>query len=87
MIRSFRHRGLKRRLEEGGDGGGLGNYCKTAASSLDALDRRVRPEDMDAHGFGFHALRGKPKRYAVHFNAPVAADLRVGQWRSLSRRF
>jgi proteic killer suppression protein len=37
---------------------------------LDALDRAAQPEDMNAQGFSFHALHGKPQRYTVHVNGP-----------------
>ncbi len=32
---------------------------------MDALDASLLPDDMDIPGFGFHPLRGVPKRYAV----------------------
>jgi proteic killer suppression protein len=38
---------------------------------LMALDAASRPDDMNAPGFNFHALRGyTPARYTVHVNGP-----------------
>jgi proteic killer suppression protein len=37
---------------------------------LDALNAATAPESMNVPGFGFHGLRGKPKRYAVSLNGP-----------------
>jgi proteic killer suppression protein len=34
------------------------------------LNAATAPEHLNVPGFGFHGLRGKPKRYAVGVNGP-----------------
>jgi proteic killer suppression protein len=65
MIKTFKHKGLKKLFE-------TGRYSKVNVQQvskllrlMDALDALLLPEDMDIPGFGFHPLRGAPKRYAV----------------------
>ena len=58
MIRSFRHRGL-RRLYERGDPGRIGadllHRTTLALADLDAADK---PSDIDLPGYRLHRLRG-----------------------------
>ena len=70
MIRSFLHKGLKDLFEKGTTARIQKVMHERCLLRLDALDRAVRPEDMDAQGFNFHALHGKPQRYMVHVNGP-----------------
>lgn len=37
---------------------------------LSRLDAATQPDEMDAAGFNFHRLQGKPIRYTVHINGP-----------------
>lgn len=65
MIRSFRSKALER-FARTGDASRLpvpnAARVRLLLATLDAADT---PEGMNLPGFGFHALRGKPKRYAV----------------------
>ncbi len=71
MIRSFFHKGLKELFEKGTTARIQKSMHERCVVRLDALDRAARPEDMNAQGFNFHALHGKPRRYSVHVNGPV----------------
>ena len=70
MIRSFLHKGLKGLFEKGASAQIQKSMHERCIVRLDALDRAVRPEDMNAQGFNFHALHGKPQRYTVYVNGP-----------------
>jgi proteic killer suppression protein len=66
MLRSFRHKGL-RRFAESGDASRLSvqNPARIRRILL-ALDAARRPEAMNQPGLRFHALKGRDKgRYAV----------------------
>ena len=65
MIKSYRSKVL-RLVGEGGDLSKLPvpNH-RRVVRILALLNAARRPEDMNLPGFRFHALRGKPKRYAV----------------------
>lgn len=65
MIKSFRRRGLQELFENGQSRKIDSVFHDRLLRRLDVLDSAHRPEDMDLPGFRFHALRGKPKRYAV----------------------
>ena len=58
MIRSFRHRGL-RRLYERGDSSGIGaNLLDRISLALADLDAASKPSDIDLPGYRLHPLRG-----------------------------
>lgn len=77
MIRSLRHRGL-RRLYERGDASRLNpEHVPRVRSILTLLDAATNPEDMNYPGSGFHALRGQRRGfYAVRVS---------GNWRVIFR--
>lgn len=57
MIRTFRHRGLKRFLE--GDPSKVrAEQARRIADVLGHLDRAVRPSDLDLPGYRLHSLKG-----------------------------
>jgi proteic killer suppression protein len=70
MIRSFRHKGLKKLFEVGRTARIQRVLQERCLRRLDALDHAGRPEEMNISGFDFHVLRGKPVRYTVHVNGP-----------------
>ena len=70
MILSFRHKGLKELFEKGATSRIQKSVQERCLRRLDALDSASRPEDMNAQGFNFHALHGRPLRYTVHVNGP-----------------
>jgi len=66
VIRSFRHRGLKRFFEESDRRSLDANQVDRIRRILDRLDAAVRPEDMNLPGYKFHGLKGDRKgTYAV----------------------
>jgi proteic killer suppression protein len=63
MIRSFRHRGL-RRMYERGDVGRLGSdLTDRVALALADLDDARKPSDLDLPGYRLHPLKGDLKGY------------------------
>lgn len=73
MIRSFRHKGLKRFFELGTTTGIQPHHVKRLRMLLAALDTSQTLEDMDVPGFGLHRLKGKNRnRWSVWVN---------GNWR------
>ena len=61
MIRSFRHRGLKR-LYERGDAGGIGaDLLDRVTLALADLDAASKPRELDLPGYRLHPLKGNLK--------------------------
>ena len=61
MIRSFRHRGLKR-LYERGDAGRIGaDLLNRVTLALADLDSASKPRDLDLPGYRLHPLKGNLK--------------------------
>ena len=58
MIRSFRHRGLKRLYERDDKSRIRADMLEKIENILALLDRADRPEGMDLPGFRLHPLRG-----------------------------
>ena len=59
MIKSFRHRGLRRFHETGSTSGIQASHGKRLRMQLAALDTAQAVEDMDIPGFRLHPLKGK----------------------------
>lgn len=73
MIKSFRHKGLRRFFETGSTAGVQANHEKRLRLQLSALDTARVIEDMDIPGFHLHTLKGGMKgRWAIAVN---------GNWR------
>ena len=73
MIKSFRHRGLKRFFETGSLSGIQAIHARRLRFQLAALDTAVVLSDLDIPGFDFHPLKGLMKgRWAMSVN---------GNWR------
>ena len=70
MIRSFRSRALAALWQTGDPAKIRPDLVKRLKVRLSRLDAAMRPEDMNAAGFNFHRLQGKPVRYTVHVNGP-----------------
>jgi proteic killer suppression protein len=71
MIRTFRHKALAELWSTGWTRKIDAGLHKRILIRLDRLDVAVAPEEMNAPGFNFHALRGfVPPRYTVHVNGP-----------------
>ena len=73
MIKSFRHKGLKRLYETGKASGVQTAHAKRLRMQLAALDTAQEIDDMDIPGFKLHPLRGKMKnRWSIRVS---------GNWR------
>lgn len=73
MIKSFRHKGLKRFYASGSTAGIQADHAKKLRMQLAALDTAISVEDMDIPGFRLHPLKGKDKeRWSIWIN---------GNWR------
>ncbi|MEH6355288.1 MAG: type II toxin-antitoxin system RelE/ParE family toxin [Marinobacter sp.] len=65
MIRSFRHKGLKRFYSSGIQS----DHAKKLRMQLAALDTAISVEDIDIPGFRLHLLKGKDKgRWSIWVN-------------------
>ena len=62
MIKSFRHKGLKKFYETGSVSGIQPRHATRLRMQLVALDTATTIEDMDIPGFKLHRLRGSAKR-------------------------
>ncbi|MFT5395955.1 MAG: proteic killer suppression protein [Gammaproteobacteria bacterium] len=61
MIKSFRHKGLRRFYETGNTAGIQVSHKKKLRLQLFALDTANIIDDMDIPGFNLHALKGERK--------------------------
>jgi proteic killer suppression protein len=61
MIRSFRHKGLKRFFTRGDYRGIPPQHAQRLERMLDRLDAAKQPEDMNLPGYDFHELKGRRK--------------------------
>ena len=59
MIKTFRHKGLRRFFETGSTAGIQANHAKRLRMQLAALDTARTVEDMDIPGFRLHRLKGR----------------------------
>ncbi len=59
MIRSFRHKGLKRLYEDDDPRGVLAEHADKLRNILARLDASKDAQDMDIPGFRLHALKGE----------------------------
>ena len=58
MIKSFRHKGLKRFYETGSTAGIQRRHAKRLRLQLSALDTAQVTDDMNLPGFRLHSLKG-----------------------------
>ena len=73
MIRSFRHKGLRRFFESGSVAGIQPHHATRLRMLLAALDTATTVDDMDIPGFRLHPLKGEVRgRWSVWVN---------GNWR------
>jgi proteic killer suppression protein len=73
MIKSFRHKGLRRFYESGSTSGIQPAHARKLRLQLAALDTAQSVEDMDIPGYALHRLKGELKgRWAISVN---------GNWR------
>ncbi|NYT38833.1 Killer protein [Allopusillimonas soli] len=73
MIKSFRHKGLRRLFETGNASGVQASHATRLRLQLSALDTAQVIEDMNLPGFRLHPLKGAMKnRWSITVN---------GNWR------
>ena len=73
MIKTFRHKGLRRLFETVITSGVQANHAKRLRLQLTALDTAQAIEDMDIPGFRLHPLKGEMRgRWSITVN---------GNWR------
>ena len=61
MIRSFKHRGLKRLYERGDRSGIRPDLVDTVERVLTVLDTATTPQALDVPGYRLHPLKGELK--------------------------
>ncbi len=61
MIKSFRHKGLRKLFETGNAAGVQASHTKRLRLQLAALDTAHAIDDMDIPGFRLHPLKGTMK--------------------------
>ena len=74
MIKSFRHKGLKRLYETGIASGVQTAHANRLRMQLTALDTAQNIDDMDIPGFKLHTLKGKLKG---HWSISVSGNWRI----------
>jgi len=66
VIKSFRHKGLKKFYESGSVAGVQSSHKNRLRMILAALDTSLEVDDMDIPGFKLHSLKGRLKgRWSV----------------------
>jgi proteic killer suppression protein len=70
VIKSFKGRPLRELFETGSSRRIRPDLQARALRRLDALDRATKLSDLDIPGFGFHSLRGRPRRFSLWVNGP-----------------
>ena len=69
MIKSWKHKGLKKYYESDSKKGIQSKHAEILSLLLFQLTNSIKPEDMDTPGNNFHHLRGNLKGYyAVDVN-------------------
>lgn len=74
MIRSFRHRGLKRLFERGEAAQVHADMREKIENILAVLDAATAPENMDLPGFRLHPLKGALRGF---WSVTVRANWRI----------
>jgi toxin HigB-1 len=69
MIGGFRHKGLEDIYLTGNTRRIGAEHIRKCVRILQSLEMAVKPEDMNVAGYGFHSLRGKPRRWSVRVTA------------------
>ena len=74
MIRSFRHRGLKRLFERDDRSGIRPDLADTVQEILTVLDDAAKPQDLNLPGYRLHPLKGDLKGF---WSVTVRANWRI----------
>jgi len=65
MIRSFKHRGLKRFYERDDRSGIRPDFADTIREILTILDDAATPQELDLPGYRLHPLKGDLKGFCL----------------------
>ncbi len=74
MIRSFKHRGLKRLYERGDRSGIRPDLLETVERILTVIDSATRPQGLNLPGYRLHPLKGALKGF---WSVTVRANWRI----------
>jgi proteic killer suppression protein len=74
MIRSFKHRGLKRLYERGDRSGIRPDLVDTVQEILTILDKAVTPQALNLPGYRLHPLKGDLEGF---WSVTVRANWRI----------
>jgi proteic killer suppression protein len=74
MIKSWKHKGLRRFFETGSTAGIQSAHQERIKIILQRLNAAIRPEDMNTPGMAFHPLKGNLKGY---FAVTVRSNWRI----------
>jgi len=74
MIKSFRHKGIKRFFETGSKAGVQAAHADKLKRQLGVFNRAVAAEDMNLPGWGLHELKGD---LAGHWSVTVSGNWRL----------
>lgn len=74
MIRSFKHRGLKRLYERDDRSGMRPDFVDTVQEILTLLDDAASPQELDLPGYRLHPLKGDLKGF---WSVTVRANWRI----------
>ncbi len=74
MIKSFRHKGIKKFFETGSKAGIQSAHAQRLSRQLKVLDRAQQPEDMNIPGWEMHSLKGD---LAGHYSVSVSGNWRL----------
>ena len=74
MIRSFKHRGLKRLYERGDRSGIRPDLVDTVQEILTVLDKTATPQALNLPGYRLHPLKGDLKGF---WSVTVRANWRI----------
>jgi proteic killer suppression protein len=74
VIRTFKHRGLKRLYEDGGPRGIRPDLLEAVEDILARLDQATEPQGMNIQGYRLHPLKGDRKGF---WSVTVRANWRI----------
>jgi toxin HigB-1 len=74
MVRSFKHRGLKRLYERGDRSGIRPDLVDTVQEILTVLDSATTPQELDLPGYRLHPLKGDLRGF---WSVTVRANWRI----------
>lgn len=74
MIKSWKHKGLKRFFETGSTAGIRADHAARLARQLRQLNDAANPQDMNIPGWALHPLRGELKG---HWSVKVNGNWRM----------